>query len=143
MAYHRGLVAPALSAQARLLAAANAWCALTEARPHRPKMTDAEAAIEPSAQAKPRLLDRRAVDVVLTVAGQKGSRTRRAASAALSDREIEVLRLLARQQTNAAIAGQLGLSHKTVERHATHIYDKLGVTTRAGAAIHALETGLL
>ena len=144
MAYHRGLVAPALSAQARLLAAANAWCALTEARPHRPQMTDAEAAIEPSAQAKAGLLDRRAVDAVMTVAGQEGSRTRRAASVqALLDREIEVLRLLARQQTNAAIAGQLGLSHKTAERHVTHIYDKLGVTTRAGAAIHALETGLL
>lgn len=141
--YHRGLAAPALSAPARLLAAANAWCALTEPRPHRPQMTETEAAVALSAQAKAGLFDRRAVDAVLTVAGQKGSRTRRAPSSALSEREIEVLRLLAREATNAAIAGLLGLSAKTVERHVTHIYDKLGVTTRAGAAIHALENGLL
>ena len=141
--YHRGLAAPALSAQARLLAAANAWCALTEPRPHRPQMTGAEAAVALSAQAKAGLFDRRAVDAVLTVAGQKGAWSRRAASSALSEREIEVLRLLSREQTNMAIASQLGLSPKTVERHVTHIYDKLGVATRAGAAIYALENGLL
>ncbi len=77
------------------------------------------------------------------VAGQKGARVCRAASSALSDREIEVLHLLVREATTAAIASQLGLSPKTVERHVTHIYDTLGVTTRAGAAIQALENGLL
>jgi DNA-binding CsgD family transcriptional regulator len=141
--YHRGLAAPALSATARLLAAANAWCALTEARPHRPQMTEPEAASALAAQGKAGLLDRKAVDAVLTAAGQKGARTRRAASIALSEREIEVLRLLSRQQTNAVIASSLGISPKTVERHVTHIYDKLGVATRAGAAIYALENGLL
>ena len=141
--YHLGLVAPSLSASARLLAAANAWCALTETRPHRPQMTDAEAAVALSAQAKAGLFDRRAVDAVLTSAGQKGAHTRRATSIALSEREIEVLRLVSREQTNAAIAGVLGLSPKTIERHVTHIYDKLGVTTRAGAALYALENGLL
>lgn len=141
--YHRGLAAPALPATARLLAAANAWCAQTEARPHRPQMTEAEAATVLSAQAKSGLLDRRAVDAVLTVARQKGTHVRRAASSALSEREIEVLRLVAREATNAAISTQLGLSPKTVERHVTHIYDKLGVATRAGASIYALEKGLL
>jgi DNA-binding CsgD family transcriptional regulator len=141
--YHRGLSAPALSAPARLLAAANAWCALTEPRPHRPQMTANEAAAALSAQARAGLYDRRAVDAVLTAAGQKGARSRRAASSALSEREIEVLRLLSRERTNAAIADQLGLSPKTVERHVTHIYDKLGVATRAGAAVWALENGLL
>ena len=95
------------------------------------------------AQAKAGLFDRKAVDAVLTATGQKGAHTRRAASVALSEREIEVLRLVAREQTNMAIAVALGLSHKTVERHVTHIYDKLGVATRAGAAIYALENGLL
>ena len=141
--YHLGLLAPALSATTRLLAAANAWCALTEPRPHRQQMTEAEAATALSAQAKAGLFDRRAVDAVLTIAGQKGAHTRRAASTALSEREIEVLRLVSREQTNAAIAEVLGLSPKTVERHVTHIYDKLGVATRAGAAIYALENGLL
>jgi HD-GYP domain-containing protein (c-di-GMP phosphodiesterase class II) len=141
--YHRGLAAPALPATARLLAAANAWCALTEARPHRPQMTEAEAATELSAQVKAGLLDRKAVDAVLTAAGQKGLRTHRAGSIALSEREIEVLRLVSRERTNAAIADALGISPKTVERHVTHIYDKLGIATRAGAAIYALENGIL
>ena len=141
--YHRGLAGPALSVPARLLAAANAWCALTETRPHRPQMTDDEAATALSAQAKQGRFDGKAVDAVLTAAGQKGARTRRAASIALSEREIEVLRLVSREQTNAAIGEALGISPKTVERHVTHIYDKLGVATRAGAAIYALENGLL
>ena len=141
--YHRGLAGPALSATARLLAVANAWCALTEARPHRQQMTEAEAATELSAQTKAGLFDRRTADAVLTAVGQRGAHARRAASIALSEREIEVLRLVAREGTNAAIATALGLSPKTVERHVTHIYDKLGVTSRAGAAIYALETGLL
>ena len=140
--YHRGLAAKSLSATARLLAAANAWCAFTEARPHRPQMTETEAATALSAQAKSGLFDRRAVDAVLTSAGQKGAHTRRAASSVLSEREIEVLRLVAREKTNVAIATVLGLSPKTVERHVTHIYDKLGVATRAGASIYALENGL-
>ncbi|NOX41963.1 MAG: HD domain-containing protein [Alphaproteobacteria bacterium] len=140
--YHHGYAAPALSAKARLLAAANAWCALTETRPHRQQMTEAEAASALSAQAKDKLFDRKAVDAVLTAAGQKGSRTRRAAAIALSEREIEVLQHVVREQTNAAIAVTLGISPKTVERHVTHIYDKLGVSTRAGAAIYALENGL-
>ena len=141
--YHRGLTAPALPANARLLAAANAWCALTEARPHRPQMTEAEAATSLSTQAKAGLFDRRAVDAVLTAAGKKGAQSRRASSSKLSEREIEVLHLVSREQTNLSIAESLGISHKTVERHVTHIYDKLGVTTRAGAAIYALENGLL
>ncbi len=141
--YHRGLAAPALSASARLLAAANAWCALTETRPHRPQMTETEAAAALSAEAKAGHFDRKAVDAVLTAAGQKGAHTRRSASIALSEREIEVLRMVSREQTNPAIALALGLSPKTVERHVTHIYDKLGVMTRAGAAIYALENGLL
>ena len=141
--YHRGLKAPGLSASARLLAAANAWCALTETRPHRQQMTEAEAASELSTGVKDGLFDRNAVDAVLTAAGQKGTHTRRTAGIALSEREIEVLQHVAREETNASIATTLGISPKTVERHVTHIYNKLGISTRAGAAIYALENGLL
>lgn len=141
--YHRGLAAAGLSATARLMAAANAWCALTEARPHRPQMTDDEAASALAAQAKDGRFDRKAVDAVLTSVGKKGARTRRAASIALSEREIEVLQLVAREETNASIAKTLGISPKTVERHVTHIYGKLSLSTRAGAALYALEHGLL
>lgn len=111
--------------------------------PSPPADDRAEAATELSAQTKAGLFDRRTADAVLTAVGQRGAHARRAASISLSEREIEVLRLVAREGTNAAIATALGLSPKTVERHVTHIYDKLGVTSRAGAAIYALETGLL
>ena len=141
--YHRGLEAAGLSAAARLLAAANAWCALVETRPHRPQMTEAEAASALSGQAKEGLFDRNCVDAVLTAVGQKGAHSRRSASIALSEREIEVLRLVSRELTNPAIAEALGISPKTVERHVTHIYDKIGVSSRAGAALYALESGLI
>lgn len=141
--YHRGLKATGLSAPARVLAAANAWCAMTEARPHRPQMTDSETANFLASQVKIGLLDRNAVDAVIVSVGRKGRQSRRAAAISLSDREIEVLRLVAREETNASIAVTLGISPKTVERHVTHIYDKLGISTRAGAAIYALENGLM
>lgn len=141
--YHRGLEAAGLSAAARLLAAANAWCALVETRPHRPQMTEAEAASALSDQAKEGLFDRNCVDAVLTAVGQKGAHSRRSASIALSEREIEVLRHVSRELTNPAIAETLGISPKTVERHVTHIYDKIGVSSRAGAALYALESGLI
>lgn len=141
--YHRGLSATGLPAAARLLAAANAWCALTEARPHRQQLSEPEAADLLSRQAREGLFDRNAVDAVLVSAGLKGRHNRRASAIALSDREIEVLRLLAREEATASIGEKLGISPKTVERHITHIYDKLGISTRAGAAIYALENSLL
>ena len=141
--YHRGLHASGLAAPARLLAAANSWCSLTETRPHRPAMTRSEACSALRTRANEGFLDRNAVDAVTTSVGQRGNWTRRAASIALTQREVEVLRLVARERTNPAIAQALGISPKTVERHVTHIYDKIGVSSRAGAAIHALENGLM
>jgi len=141
--YHRGLQASGLSAPARLLAAANSWCSLTETRPHRQALTVPEACEALRAQVREGLLDRHAVDAVTTSVGQRGSWTRRSSSMALTEREAEVLRLVARERTNPAIAGTLGISSKTVERHVTHIYQKIGVSSRAGAAVYALENGLM
>ncbi len=61
----------------------------------------------------------------------------------LTDRETEVLRLIALGHTNAQIAKQLFLSIRTVESHRAHIQQKLGVTDRAGLVAAALERGLL
>ena len=47
------------------------------------------------------------------------------------------------QRLLGAIAASLGISGKTVERHVTHIYQKIGVSSRAGAAVYALENGLM
>jgi DNA-binding CsgD family transcriptional regulator len=61
----------------------------------------------------------------------------------LTPREIEVLRLLARGNTNRVIAGELFISEKTVASHVAHIFTKLAVTTRAAATSYAYERGLV
>jgi predicted ATPase/DNA-binding CsgD family transcriptional regulator len=63
-------------------------------------------------------------------------------SAGLSDRELEVLRLLAGGRSNAEIASELVLSVRTVEKHVANIYAKIGARGRADAATYALRHGL-
>ena len=60
----------------------------------------------------------------------------------LSPRELEVLRLLATGATNRAVAEQLFLSERTVARHVSNIFGKLGVNSRAAATAYAYEHGL-
>jgi two-component system, NarL family, response regulator LiaR len=59
----------------------------------------------------------------------------------VSDRELEVLRLAARGQTNRGIGRELGISERTVHSHLTNIYAKLGVNTRTEAVLTALRAG--
>ena len=66
-----------------------------------------------------------------------------APGAGLSKREREVLRLLARGRSNAAIAAQLVLSERTVEHHIASIYRKLGARSRVEATAYALRHGLV
>lgn len=66
-----------------------------------------------------------------------------AAKTALSDRELDVLRLVAQGHTNREIAQGLGLSVHTIECHAKNIYRKLAVHSRAGAVYSARSQGLL
>jgi two-component system response regulator NreC len=61
----------------------------------------------------------------------------------LSEREVDVLRLIALGHTNSEIAQQLYLSARTVETHRAHIQQKLGLTTRAELVGYALEHGLI
>jgi two-component system, NarL family, response regulator LiaR len=62
---------------------------------------------------------------------------------ALTERETEVLRLLARGKANKQIAGNLYVSEKTVKAHVSSILMKLGVQSRTQAALHAVRTGLV
>ena len=62
---------------------------------------------------------------------------------ALTDREAEVLRLLARGKANKQIASSLYVSEKTVKAHVSRILMKLGVQSRTQAALHAVRTGLV
>jgi ATP/maltotriose-dependent transcriptional regulator MalT len=61
----------------------------------------------------------------------------------LTQRELEVLRLLAAGSTNPAIARALGISRRTVDRHVSNVFDKLGVSSRAAATARAYERHLL
>jgi DNA-binding CsgD family transcriptional regulator len=65
------------------------------------------------------------------------------ASHELSKRELEVLRLLSAGETNREIAGELVLSVRTVDRHVSNIYAKLGVSSRAAATTYAHQHGLV
>lgn len=61
----------------------------------------------------------------------------------LSARELEVLSLIAQGKSNQEIAAQLYLALNTVKRHASNIYDKLGVKKRTEAVAKARQLGLI
>jgi HD-GYP domain-containing protein (c-di-GMP phosphodiesterase class II) len=141
--YHRGLAGQALSSAVRILAAADAYHAMTEARPHRPALSPDQAAEELRREVRSGRLDSDAVRAVLAEAGHRVPRTRRERPGGLSAREVEVLRLLARGLSNREMAEELYLSPETIKHHIQHIYDKTGVSTRAGATLFAMENNLL
>lgn len=77
----------------------------------------------------------------LAAAGHASTRVARPSG--LTEREVDVLRLLARGLTNKEIASELDISTKTAGHHVQHIFEKLGVTTRAAAAMCAMQKGFV
>jgi HD-GYP domain-containing protein (c-di-GMP phosphodiesterase class II) len=140
--YPRGLDGDAIAPAGRVLAAADAYHAMTEARPHRAARPAPEAAVELRAGVRRALFDGDAVDAVLRAAGHP-VRRRRAWPAGLTTREIEVLRLLVRGLSNKEIAERLVISRKTAGSHVEHIYSKIGVSNRARASLFAMKHGLM
>jgi HD-GYP domain-containing protein (c-di-GMP phosphodiesterase class II) len=141
--YHRGLPGPLLPITARILAAADAYHAMTEGRPHRPAHSSDAALAELRREAQAGRLDTQAVDAVLSAAGHRLPAARRGPATELSQREIEVLRLVARGLSNKQVAKLLSISPRTVEHHLQHIYDKTGASTRAGATLFAMQHQLI
>lgn len=135
--YPAGMRANELDAVARLLAAADTWRTLSEPRPHRRAMPPAEA----SRAISERALDRDAVRAVLEVA-EAPPAPFPPLPVDLTERELEVLRLLAGGLTKRQVASRLFISQSTVHTHTVHIYAKCDVSTRAGLAMFAMRQGL-
>ncbi|MFI5099973.1 MAG: HD domain-containing phosphohydrolase [Actinomycetes bacterium] len=114
--YPAGVTGGELDQAARLLAAADVLHALGEPRPYRPALEPGEASRVLSAL--PPL------------------------PAALTERELDVLRRLVTGRTKREIAAELIISPSTVHTHTVHIYGKCGVTSRAGLAMFAMQHGL-
>lgn len=141
--YHRGSIAAHLSLPARLLAATDAYQAMTQERPHRAALATDDAARELRSQVDAGRLDREAAECVLEAAGHARRRARHEFPSGLSEREVEVLREICRGHSNREMAERLHIAEKTVGHHVQHIYDKIGRSTRAGAALFAMENDLV
>jgi len=141
--YPHGASGAQLPTLARLLAAADAYQAMTQDRPYRPALAPDAAARELEAATRAGRHDPECARAVLQAAGQRPSRSRSPWPAGLSDREVEVLRLVAHGLSNRQIADTLVISPRTAEHHVQHLYTKIGASTRAAAAMFAMEHGLL
>jgi HD-GYP domain-containing protein (c-di-GMP phosphodiesterase class II)/DNA-binding CsgD family transcriptional regulator len=140
--YHRGSTAAQLSMASRLLACADAYRRWIEDRPYRRALAPARAADRLEAEARAGRLDADAAAAVIEAAGLPRG-VRRARPADLTERQVEVLRLVSRGLSNSEIAERLVLSRRTVEHHVQDVYVKIGASTRAGAAMFAMQHGLL
>lgn len=138
--YHRGTAGGAIPPPARLLAAADAYHAMTEPRPYRDAFRAQQAAAELRAEAEAGRLDPDCVAAVLEAAGHPPIRVARPAG--LTEREAQVVGLLARGLQTKQVARALGISAKTADRHVQNAYAKIGVSTRAAAALFAMQHGL-
>jgi HD-GYP domain-containing protein (c-di-GMP phosphodiesterase class II) len=142
--YHRGSRGRDIPAAGRVLAAADAFQAMTQPRPHREALTADHAQEVLVTTSRAGKFDPDAVTAVLDAAGQQRPRRRRdLRPAGLSEREIEVLRLVAEGCSNRELAKRLHISPRTADHHVQHIYAKIGVSSRAAAALFALEHDLL
>lgn len=141
--YHRGTRGPALDQAARILATADCYGAMREARPYRPALDAPAAEAELMREAEEGRLDPEAVDAVLAAAGHRVRERSRELPAGLTERELEVLLVLVRGESNQEIAEDLGISAKTVGHHVQHVYQKAGVRSRAAATLWAFEHDLV
>jgi HD-GYP domain-containing protein (c-di-GMP phosphodiesterase class II) len=139
--YHRGAAGADLAPPARLLAAADAYHAMTEPRPHRAAIAPERAAEILGEEARAGRLDVDAVTAVVEAAGHRAPRIERPAG--LTEREVEVVTMLARGMQTKQIARALGISTKTADRHIQNAYRKIDVSSRAAATLFAMEHGLL
>lgn len=141
--YHRKVGGADLSPAARILAAAEAFQTSREERPHRRALSSEAAATQLRAAVREGCICSDAAEAVLSFAGQPSRRAAPRPLAGMTPREIEVLRLIAAGLTAKEAARKLEISPKTADHHIQSVYSKISVTTRAAAALYAVEHGLI
>lgn len=142
--YHKRLSAEAFDPNAGILVAADIYAGLTADRADRPRLSYEAAAAEVRRLVSECILDKRTANAVLVAAGHSEPRGRRASHpGGLSEREVEVLRLAAKGLSTKDIAEQLYISPKTADHHIQHVYTKIGVSTRAAAALWAMQNSVV
>ena len=140
--YPKGLTAITLTPLDRLLAAADIYHAMIEPRPYRAPLDPDRASRLLRDEAGAGRLDGESVNAVLAAAGHRAP-LRRKWPGGLTAREVDVLKLLARGNTNRQIARRLDIAPKTASNHVEHIYSKLDVASRAEATLFATQNGLV
>jgi HD-GYP domain-containing protein (c-di-GMP phosphodiesterase class II)/DNA-binding CsgD family transcriptional regulator len=140
--YPRGLTGSSLSVADQTLAAADCFRSAIEPRPYRPPASRQEAAEHLRAEVRAGRLGAQATAAVLAAAGEV-SGARGSWPDDLTNREVEILRLVARARTTTQIATELSITEKTVRNHIEHLFAKTGVSNRVGASLYAIDHGLL
>jgi len=140
--YPQGTSGAELRLPERVLAAADAYQSLCEPPPHRPAQGSHGAAVVLRGEVRAGRLDGPAVEATLAAAGQ-GRPARGSRPAGLTDREVDVLRLIARGCSAIEVGTELHIAPKTARNHIEHIYAKLNTSNRTGAALFALTHGLV
>lgn len=140
--YHRGVRGDGLSPSAKILAVAEAYQSMTEPRPYRDALSPSAAAGAIRQAVRAGTIDAEAARAVLLAAGHRVPPVRFPQMASLTPREVEVLRLVAGGQSTKEIARSLGIAPKTADNHVQNLYAKIGVKTRGGATLFAIEHGL-
>jgi HD-GYP domain-containing protein (c-di-GMP phosphodiesterase class II) len=145
--YHRRVRADTVDTGACVLAATEVYVGLTTERADRPPFSDEAAAAELRRLEAEGMLEPRATRAVLVAAGhgepEARPRKRPEHPGGLSRREVDVLDLAARGLTTRQIADRLVISPKTADHHIQHIYAKIGVSTRAAAALWAMQNDVV
>jgi len=145
--YHKRVKVAGGDAGACLLAATEVYIGMTADRADRPAFSPADAAAELRRLESEGVLEPRASRAVLVAAGHgepvTAPRKRGLHPGGLSEREVDVLRLATQGLTTKQIADRLFISPKTADHHIQHIYNKIGVSTRAAAALWAMENAVV
>lgn len=139
--YHRG--SDEVDTEVLVLAAADRFQAMSQPRRYRPALTPGAIVDELRTSIRNGALGRRETEAVIGAAMGRADEVNVERPAGLTEREVDVLRLIARGHTNKQAARTLGISPKTVGTHVEHVYAKAGVSTRAAVTLFAIENDLI